>query len=211
MKIKNILLAASAVLVSSVSFGQVSYGIKAGVNLTKTNYDEYPSQFEKSNYASYFLTGYADLGLGGKFSLQPGISLQGKGDKYTLDGDKAATWDVMSVEIPVNLIYYIPAGSGSVYLGAGPYVGFNVAGKSKIEAKGAPSFGTAGEHTMKFTGDDRDQNLIDAGANFLLGYKLKNGFLINAEYGLGVADLHPREKNDHLHNNTIRFGLGFQF
>lgn len=206
------LLAGVAMLLSSVAMAQVSYGIKAGVNLTKTNFDEFPADYKQTNYLSYYITGYAEMGLGSNFALQPGVSLQGKGDKYTKDGETAATWDVMSIEIPVNLMYYIPTGeAGSVFLGAGPYVGFNIAGKSKVETIGAPHFGTAGEKDMTFTGDDRMQNLIDAGANFLLGYKLKNGLIINTEYGLGIADLHPRENNDHLHNYTIRFGLGFQF
>jgi hypothetical protein len=64
---------------------------------------------------------------------------------------------------------------------------------------------------VKFSGNEKTQNLVDAGANFLLGYKLANGFLINAEYGLGITDLNPDEKNNHFHNRTIRFGVGFQF
>lgn len=206
------LLACVAMLSSSVAMAQVSYGIKAGVNLSKTNYDEFPSDFKQENYLSYYLTGYAELGLGKNFAVQPGVSLQSKGDKYTKDGKTAATWDVMSIEVPVNLMYYIPTGdAGSVFLGAGPYVGFNISGKNKVESIGAPSFGSVGEHKMTFTGEDRSQNLIDAGANFLLGYKLRNGFVINTEYGLGIADLNPRENNDHFHNSTIRFGLGYQF
>ena len=209
---KKLFFVAFAISSALSVHAQTSYGVKVGVNLNKTNYDEFPNQFKQSNYTSYFLTGYADFSLGNKLSLQPGVSLQSKGDKYTLDGDKAATWNVMSIEIPVNLIYSIAAGNtGSVFLGAGPYAGFNIAGKSKIESIGAPSFGVVGEKDLKFSGDNRDQNLIDAGANFLLGYKFNKGFLINAEYGLGISDLHPKEKNDHLHNRTLRFGIGYQF
>lgn len=212
MKMKNLLLAFAAIMLSSTSFAQVSYGIKAGVNLNKTNYEDFPADFKQKKYLSYFITGYAEFGLGNNFALQPGVSLQGKGDKYTKDGETAATWDVMSVELPVNLMYYIPTGSsGSVFLGAGPYVGFNIAGKSKIETIGAPHFGAVGEQDITFSGDDRVQNRIDAGANFLLGYKLASGFVINTEYGLGIADLNPREQNNHLHNHTIRFGIGYQF
>ena len=207
---KNFLVAALAIMSSSVAMAQVSYGIKAGLNLNKTNAEDIPANYEQTNYASLFLTGYAEVGLGKGFALQPGLSLQSKGDKYKENGDVVATWNVMSIEVPVNLMYYIPTGnSGSVFLGAGPYVGVNISGKNKLEKDWLGM--KAGEVDMTFTGDDRMQNLIDAGANFLLGYKLANGFLINAEYGLGIADLHPREKNDHLHNYTIRFGVGFQF
>lgn len=212
MNIKNLLIAALAMMSSSVTMAQLSYGVKAGVNLNKTNYHGYPSQFKKSNFTSFFLTAYADLNLGSSFSFQPGLGLQGKGDRYTVEGNNAATWSVMSIEVPLNFIYYIPTGAtGSVFVGAGPYVGFNISGKNKIETLGAPYFGTVGDHKMTFTGSGKSQNLIDAGANFLLGYTLSNGFLINAEYGLGIANLDPNENNASLRNQTIRFGIGYQF
>lgn len=214
MKMKRISLALMALLASSVSIAQTSYGIKAGVNLNQSTLDDAPYKDYKTFLPSFYITGYADIKLKGDFSVQPGISLQGKGDKYKFDGDGMdgkASWDVMTIEIPVNFVYYIPTGAaGDLFIGAGPYVAANISGKSKLEGT-VTGWGPTGEKDMKFTGDDRDQNLIDAGANFLLGYKLKSGFLISAGYGLGITDLHPEEKNDHLHNRTIRFGVGYQF
>lgn len=211
MNMKKIVLACAALLCSSVAMAQVSYGLKAGVNLNKTTYDAFPADFKQVNQASFFLTGFAEIGLGNNFAIQPGLSIQGKGDKYTKDGNEAAKWDVMSIEIPVNMMYYIPTGeSGSVVLGAGPYLGVNISGKNTINQIGAPTFGRVGEHDIKFTGSNKTQNLIDAGANLLLGYKLTNGLLINAEYGLGMADLNP-SATDIFSNRTLRFGLGFQF
>jgi hypothetical protein len=214
MKIKNMLLASAALLISSVSMAQVSYGLKAGLNLNKSTYDEKPYVNYQTNLPSYFLTGYADIAFCNTFSVQPGISLQSKGDKYVFDGDGMdgkATWNVMTIEIPVNVVYTIPTGNvGDILVGAGPYAGISVAGKRKIEGT-VTGLGSIGEHDMKFTGDQRDQNLIDAGANFSLGYKLKSGFLVQAEYGLGLTDLDPASSNNHFHNRTLRFGLGFQF
>jgi hypothetical protein len=83
-------------------------------------------------------------------------------------------------------------------------------GKQKIEGT-VTGFGAVGEKDMKFTGEQRDQNLIDAGANFSVGYKLKNGFLVQAEYGLGMSNLNPDENSNKTQNRTLRFGLGFQF
>ncbi len=212
MKITNLLVGSLLLLSASSVNAQTSYGVKAGLNLTKTSHGAYPSQFSQKLYPSYFITAFAEVDLGRKFALQPGVSLQGKGDKYTVDGETAATWDVMSIEIPVNVLYYIPTGSaGSLFIGAGPYVGFNIAGKYNVETSGSPFFGTVGEHKMKFTGSDKDQKLIDAGANFLLGYKLAKGYVINAEYGLGITNIYPDTKSENLRNNTIRIGIGYQF
>jgi len=53
-------------------------------------------------------------------------------------------------------------------------------------------------------------NLIDAGVNFLGGYKFNNGLLINAGYGLGLTNLNPGD-GDNINSRTLSFGLGFQF
>src|SRR5690606_20837907 len=139
--------------------------------------------------------------------------LQGKGDKYKFDGDGldgSTSTNVMSIEVPVNAVYYIPAGSGNVFLGAGPYVGFNVSGKYKGEGSLGDS-GFNGEEDLKFSGDDKDLDVIDAGANFMAGYKFNNGLLINAGYGLGLTNLNPNSDGDKFSSRTLSFGLGFQF
>lgn len=214
MTLKKVLIASIVLLCSSATMAQVNYGVKAGVNLNRSTYDEAPYSKYQTSLPSFYLTGYAEFNLGRSFAIQPGVSLQGKGDKYKFDGhgmEGKASWDVLTIEVPVNLVYYIPTGNvGDLFVGAGPYVGVSIAGKRKIDGT-VTGFGPAGERDMKFTGDDRDQNLLDAGANFLLGYKLKSGFLITAGYGLGISDLDPNGSNDHIHNRTIRFGLGFQF
>jgi hypothetical protein len=214
MNFKKMLLASAAVLISSVSMAQISYGVKAGLNLNKSTYDEKPFVYYQTYLPAYFLTGYAAIPVCKNFSVQPGVSLQSKGDQYVFDGDGMdgkATWNVMTVEIPVNVVYAIPTGSvGDILLGAGPYAGISVAGKQKIEGT-VTGFGAVGEKDMQFTGEQRDQNLIDAGANFSLGYKLKSGFLVQAEYGLGISNLNPDENSNKTQNRTLRFGLGFQF
>lgn len=59
-----------------------------------------------------------------------------------------ASWNVMTIEIPVNLIYYIPTGdAGDLFVGAGPYVGVNIAGKRKIDGT-VTGFGPTGERDM---------------------------------------------------------------
>jgi hypothetical protein len=117
----------------------------------------------------------------------------------------------MSIESPVNAIYYIPTGAlGSFFLGAGPYIGFNVSGKQKAQGN-IGNWVTDGDKNLKFTGSKRDMNLIDAGLNFLGGYKLNNGFLLNAGYGLGLSNLSPSDNSDKkLSNRTFSFGIGYQ-
>lgn len=164
MKIK-ILAALTLSAISTVALGEVNYGIKGGVNLGKSSYNEAAFKDYQVNNVSFFITGYAELPLAKNIALQPGVSLQGKGDKYKFDKnnlDGSATWNIMSIEIPVNAIYYIPTGtSGSFFLGAGPYLGFNISGKQ--EGKGnIDNWIADGKKDLKFTGSKRDMNPIDA-------------------------------------------------
>lgn len=191
---------------------QTSYGLKAGLNLGKiTSYDS-----QKFN-PSYFVTGFADIPLSGRFSIQPGVSLQSKGTKFV---DAIPNWDqtatdlqtsslnVMSIEIPVNAVYYIPVGTGDVFLSAGPYLGYNLSGKLKNSTRNSK---TAGSRDVEFSGNNKMMNRWDAGVNFAVGYKLSNGFLIQAGYGLGISNLNAASKSKDFSSRTLNFGVGFQF
>ncbi|MBD1431350.1 PorT family protein [Sphingobacterium sp. DN00404] len=214
---KKILLSlGAAFLLAAGAQAQTSWGLKAGVNMGKySNAPESSKDYQKMN-TSFYVTGYADLPVAPNFSVQPGLSLQGKGDKYKLDGDNldgSMTTNVMALEIPVNAVYYIPTGySGSVFLGAGPYVGYSLSGKHKVEGRAGDLFEGEGEYDIDFSGDDKDQKPFDFGLNFMAGYKLSNGFLINAGYGLGLTNLSPSSNSDNKYSNRVlSFGVGYQF
>lgn len=221
---KKILLSFAAVALFAVGAqAQVSYGIKAGVNMGKySNVDESMKDYAKFN-PSYYLTGYADLSVAPNFSIQPGISLQGKGAKFKNSEGGASvsiSQDVMSIEIPVNLVYYIPTGdAGTVFLGAGPYAGYAISGKNKVKWSGITDFEDEGFDTADGSlstdiefGKDKDMKPFDAGVNFLAGFKLSNGFLINAGYGLGLTNLSTSsDSDDKFSNRVISVGIGFQF
>ena len=215
---KKILLSlGAAVLLAGAANAQVSYGLKAGVNLGKisnmdiSDFDLGGASGSNTSNVSFHVTGFADMPVAPNFSVQPGVSLQGKGAKYNVSAGDASgdvSVNLMSVEIPVNAVYYIPVGyTGSVFLGAGPYVGFNVSGKLKGTADGNELV----NEDLSFTGDDKDMNLIDAGVNFLGGYKFNNGLLLNAGYGLGLTDLTPNNNGNSNSNRVLSFGVGFQF
>lgn len=206
---KKLLLSFGAVvLLAAGAQAQTSYGLKAGVNLGKySNLGD-----DQSNNVSFHVTGFADIPVAPQFSIQPGVSLQGKGTKFDGSLDNASaeyTRNVMSIEVPVNAVYYIPAGTGNVFLGAGPYAGFNISGKDKLKGD-LDGYSGDTEWDLEFSGDNKDMNLIDAGINFLGGYKFNNGLLINAGYGLGLTNLNPGN-GDKINSRTLSFGLGFQF
>lgn len=93
-----------------------------------------------------------------------------------------------------------------MFISAGPYLGYNISGKIKDSGPNGES-----ERDVNFSGNDKNMNRLDAGLNFGLGYKLSNGILFQAGYGLGLSDLNASKNSKSFSNRTINFGVGFQF
>lgn len=207
---KVLLTICAAVLLAGAASAQVSYGLKAGVNLAKLNYSASNLTINSDNLTSFHVTGYADAPIAPNFSFQPGLSLQGKGaafkanEESIFDFDEDAKVNLMYLELPLNFVYYIPTGaSGSVFVGAGPYAGVALSGKAKA--------GSVSED-IEFGSEDGQMKRFDAGANFLLGYRLTNGFLLNAGYGLGLLNtINSGDFDITQKNGVLSFGVGFQF
>jgi hypothetical protein len=216
---KKIFLVAAAMVFAGSTFAQTktaasttTFGLKGGINLPKYKYvnDDKNTSSETSTTTNFNLTGYANVPVSTYFSVQPGISLQGKGAKYYENGNNKQEDNVLVVEIPVNLVASLPAGPGKFYLGAGPYAGFNVAGKRKT------TIGTVtNEADLKF-GDTNSDNLktVDFGLNFLAGYQLASGLNFGAGYGLGLTNLRPTSTsttNIQQNNRVLSFTVGYAF
>ena len=68
MRIRNLLTVAGLLFVST-SFAQFDLGVKAGLNVTKIDGQSFKDQFKYG----YHLGGFAAIGLGDKFGLQPEV------------------------------------------------------------------------------------------------------------------------------------------
>lgn len=68
MRIRNLLTAAGLLFVST-AFAQFDLGVKAGVNITKIDGQSFKDQFKYG----YHLGGFAAIGLGKKFGIQPEV------------------------------------------------------------------------------------------------------------------------------------------
>ncbi|MFA6276387.1 MAG: porin family protein [Pedobacter sp.] len=232
---KKLVLSGAIILISSGVFAQnkmagndARIGIKAGVNLSRIHYsgDDVSSlnDFSKNN-VGYNFTVFGDFGVGNNFFIQPGISLQNKGTKLegtfplgatTITG--TSTVNLMAIEVPVNAVFRIPTGNaGALQISAGPYVGFNIDGQSKVKVTDGPGseLGTQ-KNDLKF-GNETSDNLTstDFGANFGLAYRLNNGFSVGANYGLGLSNLVPKDSrennNNKATNRIIGFAVGYSF
>jgi len=240
---KKLLLSASVILLATGAFAQSTtgttsrFGIKAGVNLAKIHSsgdNEALYNDNAKNNLGYNVTAFGDFGIANNFFIQPGISLQNKGVKF--EGTNSATvgaitttkttslkTNVMAIEVPINAVFNIPTGdAGAVQISAGPYVGFNISGK----VKGSTTTTVTGGNTNSNVTENNDKDLsfgsatdkdasgTDFGANFGLAYRTSSGFLVGANYGLGLSDLTPKDRraNDNkLTNHVLGFTVGYSF
>lgn len=199
---KTLLTVAAAILVSASVNAQTSYGIKAGLNFSKLQASAGDLSVSSDASTNFYISAYADAPLSKEISFQPGVSLQAKGGKGALidGGTETGTVNLMYIEVPLNFVYYIPAGPGKVFLGAGPYAAIGISSKVKVD-KVSVNIGFGDEGLKRF----------DAGANFLAGYKFENGFLFNGGYSLGLTNMANESGEASLKNRMFSFGIGYQF
>ena len=191
---------------------QLGYGFRAGVN-----FPGYSLSSGSSRSTVNFQVGaFAEVPLAGDYlSLQPGLTLQGKGAKGDWffgfspndPHDPALTkfqQHTMWLDIPVNLLGKLRTSvAGFAFAGIGPYLGIGLSGKHKIGDTALEDNGTA----FAF-GKDKSLRGLDFGMNFTLGYQLPLGLQLYGSYGLGLVNLSPSDAYTQK-NKVWTIGLGY--
>ncbi|MNK06616.1 hypothetical protein D3C87_245150 [compost metagenome] len=216
----SLMIAGAGLAVKGQETG-VKFGVKAGVTFPTLSYSSDLEEGVKNKAnTSFYVGGTVDIPVGGMFSIQPGLTFSGKGDKQEASvnegGDsfslKAST-RLMYIELPVNAVVSFPVGEGKVFVGAGPYYGMAISGQSKRESKMTVDGITVSEDNSSDAdfGKDGDTKRGDFGLNFLAGYQLGNGFNIHAGYGLGLSNISKNSGDFKVKNNVFSVGVGFSF
>ncbi len=191
-------------LIAQKSNKNLIIGVKGGVNLaTVALTGSYVTPNIKngvSNITSYYFGGYVQLPISNYFSLQTGVSLSGKGSKSNFEVNQAIPFlgtipvnykretNIMYLETPLNAVLNYK----NFYVGAGPYFAYGIDGTEKVNVTGN-IFGNntqlepPKDGNVKFGENAGEITPLDYGANFLMGYQLKNGFNLGVNYGLGIG------------------------
>lgn len=244
---KKLLLSASVLLLATGAFAQTTmngnsarFGLKAGVNLARfhasnTSGSSTYNDNVKDN-VGFNVTAFGDFGVSNNFFIQPGVSFQNKGAKFqstdvlTVGNTTTTTvaenkTSLMNIEVPVNAVFRIPTGDvGAIQVSAGPYVGFNISGKNKLEGTTTTRNNTTGatatsnsstENDLSFgSASSKNYSSTEFGANFGLAYRFTNGFQFGANYGLGLSNLIPKDNRSNagdakLSNRVLGFTIGY--
>jgi hypothetical protein len=220
---KSFLLSMLVISAASLYGQTISYGIDAGLNLTKLSFTSYSPAgsgisipVSNSYLTGFHAGGLVDIGFG-SFSIQPGVLFSTKGGNssfsfsdvifgqtFTASSKVKTTLDY--VEAPLNFIYRMDVGDGNIFIGAGPYLGIGISGKSVANSitNGTPSTTT---QDLKFGSGTNDIKNPDFGVNGLLGYQLNLGLSISAGYGLGLVS--SSGSNGSGKNQGFSFSLAY--
>jgi hypothetical protein len=200
---KKTLLLVALCVASLATFAQTTttFGIKAGINSSKLTVSATGGSVSTESLVGFHIGGLVDIGTD-NFSFQPGVLFSTKGGKSSSEGGTSKA-TLNYIEIPVNFLYKVPAGEGKVFFGAGPYFGYG------ISASGTDADGT--KETVHFGSTSDDVKNPDYGVNFLAGYQFSQGFAINVNYGLGLANLSNDDAGVNLKtkNQVLSFSLSY--
>ena len=223
---KKIILIAVFALLSKASFEQVSFGVQLGANIGMGKYKSYDSDPLFSAITNKPIVGIVggfigEIPFGGKLAFRPELNFIQKGGKSVLTssygGELKRTLNY--IQLPLNVVYKIPVGSGSVFFGLGPEFAFGISGKDKVSGSSTPADNTT--YDVKFDGKKSDGvtdptyyqkdhlKSFDLGANILAGYKLGMGVFVKLGYTLGLMEIDPDKSNADPVDQTSYKNRGF--
>jgi hypothetical protein len=189
---------------SLTSKAQLSFGLRAGVNLQNINGKDYSGKDLEYDMKTGFHIGVnAELGIAPDFYVQPGLLFSTKGAKYEIANADDLKIKLSYLEVPINLLYKPTLGPGKLLLGFGPYVAFAVGGKLKQGDNDADIEFDNEVKSSEYSSSKFYAKRLDVGGNLLFGYELakKISFQLNAQ--LGMAKINP--KYDFITNDDAKF------
>lgn len=194
---------------------KMSLGGEIGVNISnyygETNGDPYNNLTVRKLRAGVV----ADYKLNARFSLQSALLYVGNGFE-PLKGDRIYSKElqVHTVQLPLLAVAKINArGGNTAFIGLGPYVAANVAGRTNIYHQlSLPylAYDNISRDLKVGSSDDDDVKMIDYGLCANVGYLLSNGLFLKAHYQTGIPNLLPGgdEKNT-MRNFNFGFSVGY--
>ncbi|MFN0175814.1 MAG: porin family protein [Saprospiraceae bacterium] len=191
MKNLNSVLAVAAFFLFCITTtnAQLTFGVKAGLNLANINYDG-DEELDTKMLPSFHAGAVVEFGITENIGIGSGLMVTGKGFKLEeefLGETLKATSNPIYLQVPVTLNY----NNSGFFAAVGPYVGFGLFGNAKVEAGGEKE-----TESLEFgSSDEDDYSALDFGASLEVGYGF-GPIRVSASYGLGLANVIPKDLAD---------------
>jgi hypothetical protein len=201
------LLLLTLVLFSISSFGQMSFGVKAGLNVndiilknTSSSANDYSDLYEVN--LGYHVGLYGVINLAEKFSLIPELQFSQKGFHYAADGTEGKV-NLNYVELPI-LLSYSPIESLSIDFG--PSFAYKISAVTKSDGS-------------KNNSDNRFEQNFDFGINGGLRFSATKRISVIGRYYYGLVAIEEfvfRDVNNNpdgslnVYNGSIQMSLSYR-
>lgn len=181
--------------ISSFSFGQFQYGVKAGVGISNTTIVHGISK-ERVGLLAGFIAKYQLSSRSEEHYLQAEVLYTNQGE-FTVDrsGNKFKAF-VDYINIPIMYKYYFDDSGSDFFLEGGPQLGFKIA------------------DNIDLLGPDATNNVLksfDLAFNLGVGYSLQRKYEVNLRYVIGLVDTYDYLKWDNDINRTSLISLGITY
>ncbi len=192
---KLLLVAAIAVFGITSLTAQVSFGVKAGLNITNIAGDDVEDTDSK---IGFHVGGFAEMPISEQLSFQPELLFSTHGSKF-IDGDDELKINSNYINLPLMLKYNVSDVFGIEF---GPHVGFLI--DSEFESGGASI-------------DAKDYfKSIDFGINAGFSYYFSENVFAQARYTMGLADVFEEsdftgDQSVDAKNATFSVSIGYKF
>lgn len=187
---------------------KTSFGIKLNGSMTNLRMKKMK---DKNNTfdPGVSLGGYTKFELSKNFALQPEIMMSYTEGKIKIGGEKLK-YEYSSVEVPIYALGQFEAGSGKLFFGLAPLVGYGFDGDAKVKIGKTPNFDD-------FWGTDSDGYVKLGlshwyyGGAVMVGYELQNGLTFQAGYQRTHDLRSDNEKRSKVETHSISLGVGYRF
>lgn len=186
-------------------FAQVRFGLTAGYNHAIMAFsEEYidllefvgNEDLEPKPLPAYHVGATVEFGLGPSLGINTGVRVDARGVRQVYGGTvlnvpytETRSVAPLYLRVPLSLTFR----QRGLYLSAGPYIGYALAGKikTKIESAGASS---EGSEDIDFGNEEgNDLSPLDYGAQFELGYEFFEHLRVGLQYNLGISNTLPAD------------------
>ncbi|MGE7778032.1 porin family protein [Chitinophaga sp. NPDC101104] len=227
---KRALIVCMLMYVTPVVFGQVSVGVRGGMNASNIEFSGDAADIIGKGYMDPLYGWHADLllniPLANRIYLQPYFRYIRKGatirDQPWLKPDvpgtlvsKGRRMELNYLELPLNVVYKLPVGKGYLTGGLGPYLGYGLSGRYTYQTTRDGQVQSHEYRKVRFSGGGDDADVIrmsrwDAGAHFSVGYEFFSSLTIAANCNIGMKDV-DRSGFTRSRNQYVGLSVGFLF